>query len=59
MEWYTQLAYPLFDYAFQTEGRKPIMVGRMDQQTHVGEERWYFGPRSDGRTTRKHPATGA
>ena len=31
-------------------GQKTVMVGRMDQRTHVHVERGYFGLRTDGQT---------
>ena len=46
----------------RTEGRtcrKTVTVGRVDQWTHVQVERGYFRLRTDGRTTRKHNASGA
>ena len=42
----------------RTDGHA-VTVGRVDQQTHVQVKRGYFRLWTDGRTTRKHNASGA
>ena len=46
----------------RTDGRtcrKTVTFGQVDQWTHVQVKRGYFRLRTEGRTTRKHDASGA